>query len=278
MNVPIRFLPTLPIAPETFLIRQAAGEGMGPTVAPINSMVIRGAEPVVVDTGLAITRQGWLERLFELVDAADIRWVFLSHDDTDHTGALFEVLEACPRATVVTNMFSVLRMAGDRLLPLDRLRFVNPGESFQAGDRVLTAIVPPTYDSPTTRGLYDPVTGVYWAADSFALEASRVVDDAAELDDDERRQAFLHSQRMLSPWHGLLDPVAYDAHLGRVRMLQPTVAVGAHGPVFRSSHVDSAFEMFRQLPHLPPAPLVGQSELELILSTLGEAAPAVAAA
>jgi flavorubredoxin len=269
MDVPMRFLPTLTIAPETFLIRQAAGEGMGPVVAPINSMVIRGSEPVVIDTGVTITRDQWLDHLFQLVEPDDVRWIFLSHDDIDHTGAVFQLLEACPRATIVTNMFSVLRMAGDRLLPLHRLRIVNPGESFEAGDRVLTAIVPPTYDSPTTRGLYDPTTGVYWAADSFSLEASRIVDDVDELDDFEREQAYLHSQRMVSPWHCLIDPVAYDAHLGRLRMAHPTAAVGAHGPVFRGRQVDAAFELFRQLPHLPPAPLVSQSDLELILMTFG---------
>jgi hypothetical protein len=142
---------------------------------------------------------------------------------------------------------------------------------------VLTAIVQPTYDSPLTRGLYDPTTGAYWAADSFALEASRIVDDVDELDDFERQEGFLHSQRMVSPWHCLIDPVAYDAHLGPLSapMAHPTAAVGAHGPVFRGTQVDAAFELIRQLPHLPPAPPVSQSDLELILTTIG-AAPAAA--
>ena len=32
-----------------------------------------------------------------LVDPDDIRWVFLSHEDGDHTGSLDQVLAAAPR-------------------------------------------------------------------------------------------------------------------------------------------------------------------------------------
>jgi hypothetical protein len=73
MDIPSRFLPTQTIAPETFLIRQVLGEGMFPAVAPVNSMVIRGSEPVIVDTGMAITRDEWLDHVFELVNPADVR-------------------------------------------------------------------------------------------------------------------------------------------------------------------------------------------------------------
>lgn len=44
-----RFEPSL-IAPATFLIHDHQGEGEGPVSVPLNSMVIRAAEPVVIDT------------------------------------------------------------------------------------------------------------------------------------------------------------------------------------------------------------------------------------
>ena len=184
------------------------------------------------------------------------------------------MLDLCPDARLVTNLFSALRMTAERMPPLDRVLIVNPGESFDAGDRTLTAIVPPTYDSPTTRGLYDPTTGVYWAADSFAAETARPVDDPDEVDTDELRENFLHSQRMVSPWHELLDPTAYGAHLALVSDLAVDVAVGAHGPAFRGPQVARAFEWFAELPSLPAAPLVGQGDLEMLLSMLGAGAAA----
>ena len=50
-------------------------------------MVIRGREPVIVDTGAPVHRAQWLEKVFSVVEPEDVRWIFLSHDDGDHTGA-----------------------------------------------------------------------------------------------------------------------------------------------------------------------------------------------
>jgi hypothetical protein len=42
------------------------GEGQAPMLVPINSMLIRGSEPVVVDTGLPELRDEYFETLFSL--------------------------------------------------------------------------------------------------------------------------------------------------------------------------------------------------------------------
>ena len=73
------------VAPETFLIPNLAPAGDG-LFLPVNSMVIRGEEPVVVDTGAPVHRELWLEKVFSVVEPEDVRWIFLSHDDGDHTG------------------------------------------------------------------------------------------------------------------------------------------------------------------------------------------------
>ena len=80
------------LAPETWLIPNLAAADPG-TYVPVNSMLIRGREPVIVDTGAPIHREHWLEQVFSLVEPEDVRWVFLSHDDGDHesTGVLWAV-------------------------------------------------------------------------------------------------------------------------------------------------------------------------------------------
>ena len=118
MDIPARMLEPAQIAPDTFVIRQLFGEGLNPVAMHVNSMVITGAEPVIVDCGPAVTRQAWLDTVFGIVDPSDVRWIFLSHDDIDHTGNLPQVLDLCPQATLVTNWFSMERMASEYLLPL----------------------------------------------------------------------------------------------------------------------------------------------------------------
>jgi len=96
MDVPIRFVDTERVTPDTHVVRQIAGEGMGPVAHYINSAVITGAEPVIVDCGPAITREGWLERTFELVDPLDVRWVYIS-TTTPTTSATCSRSSTCAR-------------------------------------------------------------------------------------------------------------------------------------------------------------------------------------
>ena len=65
------------VAPDTYLIPNLAPAEPG-TFVPVNSLVILGEEPIVVDTGAPVHREHWLEMVYGLVDPEDIRWVFLS--------------------------------------------------------------------------------------------------------------------------------------------------------------------------------------------------------
>ncbi len=215
--------------------------------------------------------QSWLDTVFGLVDPSDVKWIFLSHDDIDHTGNLPQVLDLCRDATVVTNWFSMERMASEFLMPLDRMRWVNDGDTFTAAGRELVAVVPPTYDSPTTRGLFDTATGVYWAADSFVCPVTHEVADVDELDPSFYHDAFLLGQTMLSPWVTWLDQSRYDAHLDRVRSLGAIHVASAHSPSLHGGQVDRAIELCRQLPDQPTAAWPTQSDLDAVIASLSMA-------
>src|SRR5690349_15225628 len=90
------------IAPETFVIQHHHPQEEDMGVVHINSMVIRGAEPLVVDTDSPTNREQYLQDVFALVELQDVRWIFVSHEDFDHIGNLHEMLDACPNATLVT--------------------------------------------------------------------------------------------------------------------------------------------------------------------------------
>jgi flavorubredoxin len=160
------------VAPETFVvpwILEAPPVGF----FCMNSMVIRGHEPVIVDTGSPLNRDAFLDQVWGIIDPKGVRWIFLSHDDRDHSGNLLQVLDACPNATLLTTWFSIGRMADEWMLPLDRCRFLNDGEQLDAGDRTLSALRPPVFDSTTTRGLFDDSTGVYWSVDTVRDAGAR---------------------------------------------------------------------------------------------------------
>jgi len=75
---------------------------------PVNAFVIHAAQPVVVDTGLGLPDRDFAATLAAVLDPADVRWVWLTHPDRDHTGGLFALLDAAPQARVVTTFAGVL--------------------------------------------------------------------------------------------------------------------------------------------------------------------------
>jgi flavorubredoxin len=264
-----------PIAADTWVIPQLVPTGPG-LCAAVNSMVITAAEPVIVDTGCAANRARWTEQVFSIVEPADVRWVFVSHADRDHTGNVDMVLEACPNATLITTYWGVIYTLADTIPPLPRMRWINHGESFDAGDRTLRAVCPPTWDAANTRGLYDPTSGVYWAADSFASQLTHPVTNAAELDHDFWVESFLHEARMAVGWHALLDPDKFDAHVAQTASLSPSIVASAHGPVLTGEFINEAFGMTRQLARMAPIEQPGQPLLELMIAAAAMPAPEAA--
>jgi flavorubredoxin len=268
-----RFAPTR-IGPETFLIHDHHGEGEGPVSVGLNTMVIRAKEPIVVDTGMAENREQYLADVFGLVEPEDIRWVFISHDDVDHTGNLNALMDAAPNATLVVNWFMTERMGRSLAVPLTRQRWVGDGESFDVGDRTLHAVRPPIFDAPTTRGLYDPSTGIYWAADSFAVSMTTPVRTIAELDRDawvEGRAAF---DNYVSPWLALVDDARFQATVDRIEALAPTTLVGCHTPIVGATRVADAIASARRAPSATFAPQPDQAVLEQIQRALTATATA----
>lgn len=184
MNEPHRVSEDTYILPSHFAI-----PGVG--VLPVNAFLILGEEPVLVDTGLARESEEFLEALRTVIDPRELRWIWLTHDDSDHTGSLQKVLELAPRAKLLTHPFAALRMSGGWAVPLERVHVVAPGDSVNVGDRELAAIKPVLFDNPMSVGIYDASSGALFWVDACGAILPRESKDAAEFSEDELRQGIL---------------------------------------------------------------------------------------
>jgi len=268
---PTTYVPPTLIAPETYVIHQVQPALGQPLYVYLNSMVIRGREPMIVDTGTPANREQWLTDVFSLVEPADVRWVFLSHDDVDHSGNLDEVMTACPNARLVCNWAMIERHTNCFQFPLHRCNWIVDGESLDIGDRTLQAFRPPVFDSPTTRGIFDDTTGLYWAVDTFATP---LPDPEAAVDDLDEEfwlgGMTLFAYGAVSPWLSLVDPVKYGQYVDHVQQLGITTIAACHTPVLQGARIDAAFAHVRALPTADIPPLPDQLALEAIVAAMSQ--------
>ena len=265
-------LPVLPttahsVAPDTWLVPTFAASPTGGYFGA-HSLVIRGREPVIVDTGCRFVRDAWVEQAFSVVDPADVRWIFISHDDHDHIGNLEVVLERCPNATLLVNFSIVGRLALDVELPLERMRWVEPGDTLDIGDRALHFVRPPTFDSPATRGVYDTSTRLLWGADAFGALTQGEVYDAVDVPADLYDQSFAALNTWNTPWLEWTDRDRFASHVQASAALDLDVVAGAHGPVLRGAAIPDAFRRTLDLAGQAPAPAPGQPLLDQLVGAL----------
>jgi flavorubredoxin len=268
---PTTRVPPTEIATDTWLIHSVQPALGQPLFVYLNSLVIRGEQPMIVDTGTIANRTQWLENVFSLVEPEDVRWIYLSHDDVDHSGNLDDTLSACPNAQIVCNWAMVERHTNCFDFPLHRCRWVMDGESLDVGDRTLVALRPPVYDSPTTRGLYDPKTGMYWAVDTFATPLPDPKLGIADLDPEFWEFGMaLFALGAVSPWLSLVDETKYGAYVDNVQSLDIKTVASCHSPVIEGEFIERAFARVRELPSLPPMDLPDQSVLDQIVAASAE--------
>jgi glyoxylase-like metal-dependent hydrolase (beta-lactamase superfamily II) len=248
---------------------QDAMEVPGLGVLPCNAFLVRGEQPMLVDTGLPLSSEAFLSTLGELVDLDDLRWIWLSHPDRDHTGSLYELLELAPRARVVTTFAGMGISSIERPLPPDRVYLLNPGQQLDLGDRTLTCFRPPLFDSPATTGFVDDSTGTVFASDCFGAPLPTFelagADDVSAASADDLEQGQRQWATVDAPWVSVADKSVFAAGLEPLRALDPPVILSSHLPPSRGR----AREFLDRLESLPgAAPFVGpdQAALEAMLA------------
>jgi len=195
---------------------------------PTHAYLIKGREPILVETGLYTQTAGFLAALRAEIDPAELRWIAITHEDLDHAGNLEAMLRAAPRARLVLSFLAMLKIARPDLTTPDRVLIATPGQALTLGERRFGVIRPPVFDSSATVGYYDETTGSLFSADSFgglvpAPTSTADVRDPAYLDGS---TIFMSAN---SAWLHDVAPAGFRRALDVVRGLRPEVVLPTHG-------------------------------------------------
>ncbi len=240
----------------------------GAGVLPINAYVLLAEEPVLVDTGLGIDQEEFFDALTSIVDPRALRWVWLTHDDADHTGSIRRVLEAAPNARLVTHGFNALRMSSWWPVPLDRVHAIRPGDRLPVGDRTLRAVAPPLFDNPMSIGLLDEATGSLFSVDSFGALLPEATEDAAQVPHEALAGGMRAWATSDSPWAHLLDRRRFGQVLDGVRRLQPTRIFSSHLPAASGTSLERFLEVLESVPDAAPSVAPSHEEFVLMLEAM----------
>jgi ODP family beta lactamase len=234
----------------------------------VNAFVLHGEEPILVDTGAAVLHEEFWQALPSVVDPQDIRWIWLSHTDTDHTGTLHRLLDEHPAIRVVTTFLGVGILSTSMPLPMDRVYLLNPGQELALGDRTLRAMRPPVFDNPSTTGFVDDRTGAFFSSDCFGALLQDIPTDAADLSAEALRQGQIRWATIDSPWVHRVDRAAFGKELDAIRAIDPTVVLSSHLPAAPGRMLPQLVESLAAVPDAEPFVGPDQAALDQMLTAM----------
>ncbi len=238
-------------------------------LVPVNAFVIKGPEPILVDTGAIVERDDFMSTLRSVIDPAELRWLWLTHTDFDHIGSLGQLLEENAQLRVITTFLGVGIMSLMAPLPMDRIHLLNPGERLTIGDRTLRAFKPPVFDNPSTTGFFEESSGVLFSSDCFGALLAEVPQNASDLSDQELREGQVFWGTVDSPWLHKVDEGALAKELDAVRALAPTMVLSSHLPAAPGDMTDRLIASVAAVPKATPFVGPDQAALEQMLQQMG---------
>lgn len=234
---------------------------------PINAFVIKAAEPVLVDTGMVIDTDEFIKALKSIMDPQDLKWIWLTHDDADHTGSIQKIMEMVPEVRLAANALSILRLGTAWQVPINRVHWLNSGDSIDVGDRKLTAIRPPLFDNPSTIGIFDESSEALLSADCFGAiipSPEKNIENIREID---LTQGMISWASADSPWVHMVDPYKFSQELDKIYQLAPKTILSSHLP-FTKNKTEQFLKLLKKIPTSEPFVAPNQAVLLQMLDNM----------
>jgi flavorubredoxin len=196
--------------------------------------VVAGDEcTAIIDAGHTFSTSVLMDQLEELLEERDlpeVRYICITHTETAHSGGTGHALARFPNAIAVGEVSDLQLIFPDFR---DRLRWADPGESFDLGGTEIRVVEAVIRDMTYTRWFFDTRSHVLFSADGFAFShdhdaahCGHFADDVKDLDIPDQMSlfavsAFNYMQYIdIEPYLERLDALIFDEL--KVELIAPT--------------------------------------------------------
>lgn len=207
--------------------------------ATYNAYLIIDEKVALIDTVKSAFSQELLDRISDVIDPADIDYVISNHVEMDHSGAIPQVMKACPKAQIVTCAPSGLKGLKAHFGEYPYIG-VKGGDTLSLGKRTLSFVMTPMLHWPDNMVTYCPEEKILFSNDAFGQHYA-----SSERFDDESPLPFVMYEAKkyygnIVMCYGRQAKSAWDI----VENLEPDMIAPSHGVIWRS-HIQDILEAYR---------------------------------
>ncbi len=135
--------------------------------ATYNAYLIRDEKPTLIDAVKGPYGDHLLRHVAALVDPADVQYIVCNHAEPDHSGALPQVIEAMPNATLLCDKKCEKALSQYYDTRGWKFQLVGTGDEVSIGRRTLQFIETPMVHWPESMFTYVPEEKILFSMDAF---------------------------------------------------------------------------------------------------------------
>ncbi|NOY37595.1 MAG: FprA family A-type flavoprotein [Chlorobi bacterium] len=193
-----------------------------------NSYFVNADKKTIIETAKENFREIYLEKVRQVTNPGEIKYIILNHTEPDHSGSLKYLLEIAPQATVV-GTGNALRYLEDIIGMPFRSMKVKDGDTLDLGNKTLRFIGAPNLHWPDTMYTWIEEDRVLFTCDSFGAHYcdERMFDDLVDNFDEAFTYYF---DVILKPYSKFMLKA-----IGKIDQLDIRIIAPGHGPILRQN-------------------------------------------
>lgn len=191
-----------------------------------NAYLVRGDHKTALIDTVDSSKTDVLLRQLETVDQVD--YVISNHAETDHSGAIPEILRRYPDATLLTSTPAVSVLIDSLGIDASRIRAVKDNETLDLGNKTLQFLYTPWVHWPETMVTYLQEEGILFSCDFLGCHiaaSSLYVSDESQVAEAAKR----YFAEIMMPFRTHI-----RKHLTRLADFPIQMVAPGHGPIHRN--------------------------------------------